>query len=326
MADMRPYWKKIRHRLEVIGMRLFVTVVPKLSRSALLAFANFAGDVVYGLDHRGRKVALANLDAAFGDQYLPAEKETIARKSFRNLARTFLDLFWAKNLTPENYLQLIDITGWEEFSKVVGANEGCLFYGGHLGNFEWLPPTLCLLGRPPHAIAQDIKNPAITPFFVEARSIFGSQLMPQERAVLRMLKALKRGKTCGFLVDLTLKLDQPGHLIETFGLKKWMTGVHVALATLAPARLVPLMYFPLEDGRYEFRFLPETKIDPALSEKELTQLCWNQLEAGIRERPDCWLWNYKHWRFQPEGTSNYPFYANTSEKFQQLVRSPKSLL
>ena len=321
MADMRPLWKKIRHHLEVIGMRLFVAIVPKLRRSSLMKLANFAGDLVYGLDHQGRKVALANLEVAFGNHYLPAEREEIARKSFRNLARTFLDLFWAKNLTPKNFYQLIDIIGWEEFSSTIGPTEGCLFYSGHLGNFEWLPPTLCLLGRPPLAIVQNIKNPAITPFFIEARSLFGSQLMPQERAVLRMLKALKRGKTCGFLVDLTLKLDQPGHLIEAFGLKKWVTGVHVALSTLAPARLVPLMYFPRENGRYEFRFLPETKIDPSLSEKEITQLCWNQIEAGIRERPECWLWNYKHWRYKPTDTSHYPYYAQSSQKFQKLVEN-----
>ena len=319
MADMRLFWKKNRHRLEVLAMRIFVAAIPKLSRVALLSLADFAGDLVYGLDHRGRRVALENLTLAFGDRYLPGERETIARKSFRNLARTFLDLFWVRNLTEENFRGLIDVTGFEAFQSAGKPKQGCLFYGGHLGNFEWLPPTLCLLGMPPLAIAQDIKNPEITPFFVAARSSFGSQLIPQERAVLRMLKALKRGKTCGFLVDLTLKLDQPGHFIDAFGMKKYVTGVHVTLSQMAEARLVPLLFLPIENGRYEFRFLEETPHDSSSTEQQITQRCWNVLEAAIHERPECWLWNYKHWRYQPESATNYPSYAQSGKKFQKLI-------
>ena len=319
MADMRLFWKKIRQRLEVLAMRLFVATIPKLSRVALLSLADFAGGVVCGLDRRGRRIALENVTLALGGQYLPAERERIVHQSFCNLARTFLDLFWTKNLNPENFRQLIDVIGFEEFRARENSSQGCLFYSGHLGNFEWLPPTLCLLGLPPLAIVQDIKNPEITPFFTKARSSFGSQLIPQERAVLRMLKALKRGKTCGFLVDLTLKLDQPGHVIEAFGLKKYVTGVHVTLSSLAGARLVPLMFFPIENGRYELRFLPDTVLEPGLSEQQLTQLCWDQVEAGIRERPECWLWNYKHWRYRPEGSENYPLYSNSSGKFEKLL-------
>lgn len=317
---MRRLWKKIRHRLEVLGMRFFVAAVPKLGRSALLKLADVAGDLVFVLDHRGRAVALENIATAFGDRYRPSKRRTIARQSFRNLARTFLDLFWTQNLTKENFRQLIDVTGFEAFSAAHGQRQGCLFYSGHLGGFEWMPPTLCLLGMPPLAIVQDIKNPEITPFFIAARSTFGSELIPQERAVLRMLKALKRGKTCGFLVDLTLKLDQPGHVIEAFGLKKYVTGVHVTLSAMAGARLIPLLFLPIENGRYEFRFLPDLALDPSLSEQQLTQLCWNQIEASIRERPECWLWNYKHWRYRPDGATGYPSYARSSKKFEKLLQ------
>ncbi len=302
-------------------MRVFVFLVPKLSRPALLSLANVAGDLVHALDRRGRTVALANLDATYGDRYLPSEKAALARQSFRNLAQTFLDLFWAKNLTAANFRDLVDVKGWEAFERTRRAGQGCLFYSGHLGNFEWLPLTLNLLGIYPVAVAQDIKNPAITPFFTAARSAQGAVLIPQSGSVLRILKALKRGETCGFLTDLTLKLDQPGHIVEAFGMKKWVTKVHVSMSAHTGARLVPLMFLPIANGRYEFRFLPETKITSEMTEQQLAQYCWDQLEAGIRERPECWLWNYKHWRYRPEGATGYPFYAQASQKFQKLLKA-----
>lgn len=319
MADMRRFWKKIRHRLEVLGMDLLVWGIPKLSRSEILALARFAGDVVFAIDLRGRRVALANLDAAFGDNYLPSEKNRIARDSFRNLARTFLDLFWASGLSAPQFLDLLDIQGREHFDFPLPPGEGRIFYSAHFGNFEWLSLFWGAIGMDAVVVGQDIKNPAVTPYFNRARSHFGLEFIPKERAVLRIFKALKRGGTCGFLVDLSLKLDQPGTIVEHFGRKKWGIAIHHTLGKMTGARLLPIVCLPLEDGRYEIRALPEIAIDNSLSETENVQRCWAPLDTLIRERPECWLWLYKHWRYRPEGGGDYPFYAQANRKFDKKL-------
>ena len=137
-----------------------------------------------------------------------------------------------------------------------------------------------------------------------------------------MLKALKRGKTCGFLVDLTLKLDQPGHVIEAFGMKKYVTGVHVTLATLSGARLVPVTCLPIAGGRYDFHFYP----DPTLPFP--TRAHASLLGSPRKTHPgqtECWLWNYKHWRYRPDGAENYPSYAQSSGKFRKSSIARKIL-
>ena len=54
---------------------------------------------------------------------------------------------------------------------------------------------------------------------------------------------------------------------------------------------------------------------------EIAQQCWDVLEQGIREAPECWLWSYKHWRFKPSGgkTERYPDYANTAKRFDDAL-------
>ena len=76
-------------------------VVPLLSRKACYEFAGFAGRIAAIFDPRGRKVAISNLEAAFGDELSTVRREEIARESYEHFARTMLDLFWSPRLTRE---------------------------------------------------------------------------------------------------------------------------------------------------------------------------------------------------------------------------------
>jgi lauroyl/myristoyl acyltransferase len=52
------------------------------------------------LDRYGRRIALANLDCAFGQKYSASEKRRIVRESYQHFAQTMLDLMWSPRLTP----------------------------------------------------------------------------------------------------------------------------------------------------------------------------------------------------------------------------------
>lgn len=321
---MSSFWKKIRHRLEVAALEISIALVPRLPRAGVLALSRVLGELAFELDVQGRRVALANLEAAFGDRFLPGERMEIARRSIQNFARTFLDLFWAQNLTPENYATLIDLRGYEQIREFQRQGRGVLMMAHHFGNFEVQALCTGFAGTTARGIAQDFKNPAITPIFSRLRSRSGHEVIPRERAMIRFLKELKRGGACGFIVDLTLKLDEPGALIDTFGMKKWVTPLQALLHERTGAPLIPSVCLPLPDGRYEVLFLPALEIPPGTSTQKITQLCWDVFEPYIRERPELWMWAYKHWRYLPRGATGYPFYANPSGRFQKIAASSQT--
>jgi lauroyl/myristoyl acyltransferase len=64
---MRPA-RKIRYRLERLGLKAATKVVPLLSRKACCRLALLLGSLGASLDRRGRRVALSNLRVAFGDE------------------------------------------------------------------------------------------------------------------------------------------------------------------------------------------------------------------------------------------------------------------
>jgi lauroyl/myristoyl acyltransferase len=87
-SSMKRYWKRIRHRLEWLLLLLLARSVPLLWRRPFVVLANAVGDLAYAFDRRGRKLALANIQAAFGDRYALPQRAKIARAACRNFSRT----------------------------------------------------------------------------------------------------------------------------------------------------------------------------------------------------------------------------------------------
>src|SRR6266850_1948701 len=98
---MPSRWKRFRYRLEWVGLYLATKLIPLLSRRACVRLAHMLGALMSIFDRHGRKVALSNLDVAFGDSLSISERKRIVRESFQHFARTMLDLFWSLRLTRE---------------------------------------------------------------------------------------------------------------------------------------------------------------------------------------------------------------------------------
>ncbi len=65
---MRRAWKRVRYRLEWLGLKSATKVLPLLSRKACYRLALLFGSLGAMLDRRDRRVALGNLRVAFGDE------------------------------------------------------------------------------------------------------------------------------------------------------------------------------------------------------------------------------------------------------------------
>ncbi len=105
---MRSHWKRLRYRLEWLGLLLATKLIPLLSRRACYHLAQTAGALLSFLDRQGYQVALSNLEVAFGDQLSPGERRKIVRESFQHFARTMVDLLWSSRLTQENFSRYIE--------------------------------------------------------------------------------------------------------------------------------------------------------------------------------------------------------------------------
>ena len=199
--------------------------------------------------------------------------------------------------------------------------EGAVCQTPHYGNFEWGAAGLAFFGIHYVAIAQDFKNPRLTDIFRRNREHWGHTLVPQEKAFLKLLRALKKGGHVGFLPDLTVPPSQAATVVKFFGLKVSVTLLGPVLVKRTRRPVLTGLMLPAEDGTYLAWQLPPLNFDPETSEQEIAQACWDAVEPLISRHPEHWLWMYKYFRYRPvDDDGRYPPYANRSKKFDKLAK------
>jgi Kdo2-lipid IVA lauroyltransferase/acyltransferase len=313
---MRREWKKLRYRLEYIGLLMAAKLVPLFPRSAIAALAKICGAVASVVDVRGRRVALDNLECAFPGKYSTAEKRRIVRESYQHFAQTMLDLMWSPRLTPENFARYIEFEGFSEAWRKQSVIVVCF----HYSNFEWLSLSCGFIGWLATIVAQEFRNPLLDPIFRKWREQSGHSFTTRTGGILRLYKTLRRGGNIAMLVDLTVFPGPAAVAIRCFGLQASVTSAHSWLQQRSGAVLIPCHCEPLPRGRYRMVFHSPIDLGPDASPGEVAQACWDSFEPVVRARPGPWIWMYKQWRYRAKNPDRrYPFYSWHNVKFERLI-------
>jgi KDO2-lipid IV(A) lauroyltransferase len=317
---VREAWKKFRYRLEWLAVKAGGGLVPLLSRKTCSRLAKFIGRVAAKIDRRNWRVALSNLEAAFGDRFSPKQREEIARESYELFARAMFDLFWTPRLTPENFWRYAEFENLERFRAEIAPTNSCIFAVFHYGNFEWLRAPIAWAGLPTDLVMQEFKNPYLDDIFRRLRDREGHTTVPRSKAIVRLYKTLRKKGRVAIFVDTTLPPHHPTVVIDCFGMKTIVTVAHSWLYEKTGAPLIPIYCEPLPDGRWRVVTLPKIQIAPSATHQEIAQACWDAFEPIVRQNPAPWLWMYKHWRYKPIAAPRpYPFYAQESPFFEQIA-------
>jgi KDO2-lipid IV(A) lauroyltransferase len=322
-------WKQFRHLLEVALCRSIAWGIPRLSRVACMRLGHALGEIAFFFDRRGRAVGIGNVECAFGARFSPGERRELVRSSYRNFARTMMDLFWSVRLTPENYAQWVHLEGLEPLqARLASDRKGAIFLCVHQGNWEWASLLGGFTGHKVAVVAAKFKNPGLAGIFQQLREHTGQEMIAQENSLLRMLKIVKRNGLTGMLVDLNLRPSQAATVIDSFGpdaLKMCVPLLHAVLAQRVGTPLIPIETEPLPDGSCRVIVHPPVEFPEGATLQEICQACWDVFEKLIRARPGQWLWPYKHFRYRPKGaTRAYPAYSNESGKFEKLMREQQA--
>ena len=286
--------------------------------------AKAAGALLSVVDRQRYRVALSNLEVAFGTRFSPQQREKIIRESFQHFARTMVDLLWSPRLTRENFLQYIELENFEETMRDTGPERSLMIACYHYSNFEWLSLACGFLDLKGTIISQEFKNSFLDPIFKTLREQSGHELVPRERGIMRLYKVLRRKGRTALLVDLTVPATQGAVAINCFGLKTSVTSAHAWLHERTGVPIVPAHTEPLPGGRYSRVFHPKIKDTSGMTLQQIAQACWNSFEPYVRKNPAPWLWMYKHWRYRPARPDRpYPFYANFYRPFDDMLNANK---
>ncbi|MEM1444412.1 MAG: hypothetical protein AAGF67_18850, partial [Verrucomicrobiota bacterium] len=165
--------KKIRYKLEWLGLAWLYFVIPLLPRRVAHGLSRLLGSLAFLADKRGRETALENLTLVFGEEKSPEEIRNIARDSYRHFAQTVIDQFWSRRLNADNYETYCEVQPDDPEAVAEALETGAIWVTPHYGNFEWIALVMGFRGYKFTIVAQDFKNPSLTDIYKKNREVSG---------------------------------------------------------------------------------------------------------------------------------------------------------
>jgi KDO2-lipid IV(A) lauroyltransferase len=271
-----------------------------LPLALVAAIGNALGTLLYWLIPERRRVTRINLAKCF-PQMAAAEREKLARASFRAFARSFLErgiLWWAPSA---RVARLVRIEGIEHL-KALGHNRVVLF-GPH---FVGLDAVVRLnIDFPMVSTYARQKDAFLDAVIYRGRTRFGGEVFPRQAGLRPALRAIKAGAMYYYLPDMDLRPKRQ-LFVPFFGVPAaTVTGLSY-IARLTGAAVVPCVTRMLPGGGgYVVRLYPAWNDFPSGDDAADARRMVAFIEERVREMPEQYLWMHKRFKSRPQGEAEF---------------------
>ncbi len=310
--------RRARHRVEAAVFQFLVWTICFIPRRVVLSFATFIGRIAGIFCVEDRRVAMANLDLAFGDSMPRARKKQLARGAFCNLSRTLFDLVRASKISRPEMMKLaeFDESQLQHIRDLQAAKKGVILIIPHFGNWELCGLAFGAAGVLITTIAEPGTNPHIDDMITDARRCTGHRIVPPRNAMLAMVRAAMRSQPVALFIDVNARRGRGGIWAEFFGVPVYQSVAAAELAIRSNGTIICCVPQPLPGDRVKVDFPAFIDSAECVSQdhagrvRELTQKTLDYYESAIRKMPEQWLWTYKRWKRRPtKERGAFPFYS-----------------
>lgn len=250
---------------------------------------------------RYRKVAHANLQRAFGDEWDERRRTETVRACFGHIGTTLMEFLWMPRLQGEAIDQRIGVEGQEHFEAAFARGKGVILVTAHFGNWEIMGPKLIRHGYKLNIISRDADDPGINQLINGIRQQAGEVIVGRKNSARPSLQALKRNEMLAILLDQNTW--QGGIFVPFFGHPASTATGPAVLGLRSGAALVPVFCIRQPDRSHVIKvwpyIIPEPTGDQEGDVYRLTAELTRVIEMQIREVPDQWMWIHNRWKRQP---------------------------
>jgi len=288
--------KKLTASLAYAFVRALVAFCSRLPLDKALALGVFTSRFAFHFSKR-RRVAYADLKAAFGSRYSPAQRWRIIREHYAHIGQTVIEMMRFPNLSRQFIEDYISIHHVERFYEAIAEKKGVILLTAHFGNWELLQIISGVLGKPIHVLARDQKHNRLNDFLNQLRESHGSVAISRGMGIRDLLRALRRQELIGVVGDQDAG-KREGVIVPFFGRKTTVPVGAFELARRTGAPILPCFIVRLASGRHEifveepFRIASEKDEN---FEREARQFI-SMSEQFIEKSPSQWLWASKRWK------------------------------
>jgi len=229
--------------------RFLGALVPHIPPRIGYAIFRLLGDFAYSSSATDRENVHDNLRHVLGTEADPAQIEEVARRVFRNQACNYYDLFRVASLRSEQIERLVTTHGWERVDRALSDGKGLIVVSAHFGNVDVVAQVFATRHYPVTVAAEHLQPEELYQYVVSLRASKGIRLIPADRFLRPLYRALRSNEIIGLAVDRNL--TGTGTLTEFFGSPALLPDGPVRLALRTGAPLMPAFGLRRADGTFE---------------------------------------------------------------------------
>lgn len=263
---------------------------------AAASLGAFLGGAAYILPSRQKRVALANLEAAFGR----GGYSGIASEAFRNLGKGLCETLASGRLSPRDIDRLVSVRGEGHLIKASSRGRGVIGVSAHLGNFTFIGIRLAAAG---YRFNYIFRYPTLGLLADEVR-LLGDRhgvgfipALPRKEAARQAIKSLRKNEIVCILADQN---EMHGVDVDFFNRPAATAAGPVVLAMRTGASIVPMFALREGDDRHTVVVEPEFKLaltgSYASDVRANTERLNRVIEKYVRRYPGQWWWMHRRWR------------------------------
>jgi KDO2-lipid IV(A) lauroyltransferase len=262
--------------------------------------------VVVAYFWRGRRnFAADNIRRAVesGGLTISETPQVIARQSFANLGKSFMENIRIYHGRGDKILDSIRIVGRENYEQAQAQGKGVLVITGHCGNWELMAIAFARWFVRNSVVARPLNNRYVNQFLEDLRRTTGNDVIYKDGAIRKILTKLRNNETVGILMDQAV-LKEESCLDSFLGRPALTTKLPALMARKTGAPVVPIIMHRDQDGGHTIVVYPEVALsnvpDKDLAVQMDTKKFSSYIEDYIREYPTQWLWGHRRWKRAPE--------------------------
>lgn len=275
--------------IEIFFLKIIKKIMQMFPFNFRYKICDVMGTLAYKFGKSRRNVSKKNLKIAF-PELNNEEIEKLVLISYKNIARTFMELLWLKELK-------VDVEGLEYLEKSLEKGKGIILVSMHLGNWECIGSGIAAKGYNIYGVAKKLKNKEVNDEINYIRTRTGLKIIEKGRSSARLfVKALKEKAIIGLISDqFTNDVE-----VDFFSRK---TKAPAGAANFSIKFDVPVLItysYRREDKSHVIVIEEEIKniltgnLEDDIKNNTQRYIC--EMEKVIKKYPEQWFWQHKRWR------------------------------
>ena len=277
---------------QALGFRLAVWLAARVPRGLAYPACALGGELYFWLNPGHSRKAVENFAVVLADREDAPRVRLMARRSFRNYAKSLFDFFRQMSIDPDLIEADAVTVGWEHVEAGLARGRGIVLVTPHFGNWDLAVGLTAARGYPIVALADRFTPPEVDELVMRSRTRVGTGIITLESGSLRRtLQHLRRNAIVGLLADRPQR--DGGVEVSFFGRAAWLPSGAARFALRSGATLL-LGYVGRRPGDRTFfgGFEPIGPVE-LTGEQEadirlLTQATAHAMENLLRQYPDQW--------------------------------------